>query len=59
MRGRIRRKPHGCVERGEHAWTVVNCSVFFGQARKNAATAASALAAGSALTCALVTRIVD
>jgi hypothetical protein len=37
---------------------LVNCSAFFVSRRKNAATAASALAAGSALTCELVTRIV-
>src|SRR5271165_4963589 len=36
----------------------VNCSAFLARPRRNAATAASALAAGSALACELVTRIV-
>src|SRR5208282_4480326 len=41
-----------------HVCRRVNCSAFWAKPRRNAATAASALAAGLALACELVTRIV-
>ena len=41
-----------------HVCRRVNCSAFLARPRRKAATAASARAAGSALACELVTRIV-
>ena len=41
-----------------HVCKRVNCSAFLAKPRRNVATAASAFAAGSALACELVTRIV-
>src|SRR5271157_4883884 len=47
-----------CDKIARHFCRRVNCSAFLARPRRKAATAASALAAGSALACELVTRIV-